>query len=321
MREARVAIVTARRVAAAGEDTAAVLARAKDGIERVAKDRADLVLLSEEFANPAAESTRQAVAAAAQTVPGPVSEELAALARKFGTYIAFGMLRRKGTRIFNSLVLLDRSGKPVWYFDKATPMAEEMQLGIMPGAKPRAYDTDFGRLGAAICFDINFLELAELLSRQQTELVLFSSAFPGGRLLDVWAIRYGFAVAGCTWYAENRILDCTGAVVGRTSDILPFTTAVLNLNRRVVHMDGNLGKLENMRQKFGGDVLVEDLRQEAVCVITSLKKGLEVADLIREFDVELLPDYFDRARGVRASYGGLPVPPWGKGAPRPKAAK
>jgi hypothetical protein len=60
-----------------------------------------------------------------------------------------------------------------------------------------------------------------------------------------------------------------------------------------------------MRDKYHGDVLVEDLRPEATCVITSLKPGLEVADLIREFKVETLPHYFARARRTRAAYGGL----------------
>jgi len=40
---------------------------------------------------------------------------------------------------------------------------------------------------------------------------------------------------------------------------------------------------------YHGDVLIEDLRQEAVCVITSLKPGLEVSRLINEFKSAQLP--------------------------------
>jgi hypothetical protein len=247
-------------------------------------------------------------------VPGPFAEEFAALARKHGLYIALGMYRLDGARVTNGLVLLDRQGRLAWTYDKTTPLAEEMvQGGIAPGATPTTFAADFGRIGAAICFDINFMELAEHYSRQATELVLFSSAFPGGRLLDTWAVRYGMAVAGCTWYPDNRVIDCTGATVGRTSDILPCTTTVLNLNRRVVHMDGNMGRIEKMLARYPGEVIVEDMRLEATCVITSLRKGLEVSDLIREFQVEPLADYFDRVRRVRAAQGGMPVPPWAKG--------
>lgn len=307
MRLAKISVVNTHR-GATGEDTSVYLPRAVERIHSVARDRPDLILMSEVFANHAAKPTRRATAEAAQDLEGPITEELSALARRYRAYIAFGLLRRQGACIYNSLVLLDRKGKPVWVYDKTTPMTTEITgCGIRPGRKPAPFDTDFGRIGGAICFDLNFNELAELYWRQETELILFSSAFPGGRLLDNWAVRYGFAVAQSTWYDHNRIMDCTGATAAQTSDLLPAMTACLNLNRRVVHMDFNLGKLDRMRDQYRGDVLVEDMRQEATCVITSLKPGLEVSSLIKEFKVETLPHYFDRARRTRArNQGGLP---------------
>jgi hypothetical protein len=80
---------------------------------------------------------------------------------------------------------------------------------------------------------------------------------------------------------------------------------VLNLNRRVVHMDGNMGNLDKMRDKYSGDVLIEDMRDEATVCITGLKKGLEVKDLIKEFNIEPLQAYFARSRKVRADHGGI----------------
>jgi len=319
MREVRVSIVSRGPKATLGKrENQAILAAVKGLIEKVSRDKPDIILLPEIFANHPEDmagevsSTAASAAKAAQTVAGPLSEELSGLARKYRTYIGFGLLRRSGRRLFNSLVLLDRSGKHVWTYDKTTPMPTEMSgWGETPGSRPRAFDCDFGRVAGAICFDINFLELAEIYLRQDAELILFSSAFPAGRLLDVWAIRYGFNVAGSTWYDYNRVIDCTGATVGQTSDILPCTTTVLNLNRRLVHMDFNLEKIERLLKKYAGDVVVQDLRPEATCVITSLKKGLEVTDLIREFRIERLPAYFDRSRRVRQEHGGLKVIKWG----------
>ncbi len=306
MREARISIVNTHR-GTFEEDRAVILRRTVDRIHKTSVDRPDLILVPEEFANWANQPTPAAAAAAAQPLDGPVTEELAALARRYRTYLAFGLLRKNGRRVFNSIVLLDRRGKVVWVYDKITPMVTEMKdLGILPGRRPRSFDCDFGRVAGAICFDINFLELGESYLRQEVELLLFPSAFPGGRLLDAWVARFGFALAQSTWYEHNRILSCTGAVVAQTSDIMPTATACLNLNRRVVHMDGNLEKLDRMRSRYRGDVLVEDLREEAVCVITSLKKGLEVSRLIREFQIETLPAYLDRSRGARRRMGGLP---------------
>jgi predicted amidohydrolase len=304
MREARVSIVNTRRTG----DTAEwpdILARARERIEIVSRDRPDIILLSEIFANHHG-GNPEAAAELAQAIPGPISEEMASLANRFGTYIAYGLLRTDGRRRFNSLALTDRNGDVAWVYDKVTPVVKEMKnLGITPGSSPKAFDCDFGRVGAAICFDINFVELAETYHRQDAELILFSSAFPAGRLLDTWAVRYGFNIAGSTWYDSNRVIDCSCATVGRTSDLMPAVTVPLNLNRRVVHMDYNLDRLEKMRTRCAGDVLVEDMRDEAVCIITSLKKGLEVADLIREFEIETLHAYFDRSRRCRAEHGGM----------------
>ena len=156
--------------------------------------------------------------------------------------------------------------------------------------------------------DVNFLELAETWQRQGVEPGA-SSAFPAGRLLDERRC-YGFAVAQSTWYDSNRVIDCTGATVARSSDILPHMTAVLNLNRRVLHMDGNLDKIPAVKARYGADVLIEDMRDEALMVITSMRAGLEVADIVREFSLETLADYLTRSRAVRAGSGGLPDP-WG----------
>jgi len=309
MRESRISIVNTRTRPHEHADPAEIMSRARERIEKVSRDRPDLILMSETFANGPGNDTESA-AKAAQTVPGPISEELSALARKHSTYIAFGLLRKDGKKLYNSLVLLDREGSHVWTYDKLTPVPTEMeQNGISPGKSPTAFDCGFARIGAAICFDINFLELAELYFRQEIELLLFASAFPAGRLLNHWAVRYGFAVAGSTWYDRNRIIDCTGATVARTSGIIPYATAVMNLNRRVVPMDGNLDKLDRLRSRYAGDVIVEDMRDEAVVVITSLKVGLEVSTLIRQFEIETLPAYFDRSRRARAKHGGLPFSP------------
>lgn len=306
MRETRLSLVQSVH-SAKNLSQEAILARAGTRIESVSRDKPDLILLTELFANAPTGQDKESTLGLAQTVPGPISEELSALARKHQTFIAFGLLRKSDDRVFNSMVLLDREGAPVWIFDKVTPVpSESTACGMTPGGKPTPYEAPFGKLGAALCFDINYTELAEYYFRHQIELMLFPSMFPGGRLLESWAVRYGFAIASCTWYDTSRILDCTGREVARTSDLSPTATAVLNLNRRVVHMDGNMDKLERMRTKYPGDVIVEDQREEATVVITSLKKGLEVADLIAEFEIETLPDYFARSRGVRAEHGGWP---------------
>ena len=302
MRTARISIVNSRK-AVEIDDNERILEKAEDSIRIIGRDRPDLIVLSEHFATTPQQDTPEAVLKVAQSVPGPQTERLASLAKKYESYIAFGMLRREDEEAYNSLILIDRKGRPVWIYDKVFPTIGELkQKRIRPGGDPKAFDCDFGRIGAAICFDINFLELADFYQRAGVELILFSSAFPGGRLLDMWAVRFGFNIAASTRYEFNRIIDLTGNTLNQTSDINPQVTAAVNLNRRMVHMDFNLDKIESMIQHYPGDVLIEDLRPEATCVITSIKAGLEVEELLREFEIEKLPDYFDRSRKIRLKH-------------------
>ncbi|MHB1294360.1 MAG: carbon-nitrogen hydrolase family protein [Anaerolineae bacterium] len=307
MRQARITTICTHRPTV-HEDGPTLLARACETIAAAAPDRPDLILLPEIFANHPVENTRAAALAAAEPLSGPITEALAGQAQRYGAWIAFGLLRRDGERLFNSLVLLDRQGQPAWTYDKVTPVRTEMtDWGVTPGGMPRPFAWELGRIAGAICFDINFQELAEGYAEQAVELLLFPSAFPAGRLLDAWAVRYGFAIAGSTYYLTNRTLDCTGVTVARSSDLRPWATAVLNLNRRVVHMEGNLPKLDRMRAHYPGDVLVEDLRDEALCALTVLTPGLEVADLMAEYEIQPLSAYWAASRRLRAQYGGLPA--------------
>ncbi|MHB0858355.1 MAG: carbon-nitrogen hydrolase family protein [Anaerolineae bacterium] len=307
MRQARITTICTHRPTLR-EDGHTIRARACETIAAAAPDRPDLILLPEVFANQPAENSRAAALAAAEPLSGPITKTLGDQAQQYGAWIAFGLLRREGERLFNSLVLLNRQGKPAWVYDKVTPVRSELTVwGVTPGAVPQPFEWELGRIGGAICFDINFPELAEGYADQAVELLLFPSAFPAGRFLDAWAVRYGFAIAASTYYLTHRILDATGITVARSSDIRPWATAVLNLNRRVVHMEGNLPKLDRMRAHYPGDVLVEDLRDEALCALTVLTPGLEVADLMTEFEIQPLAAYFAASRRLRAENGGLPA--------------
>jgi carbon-nitrogen hydrolase len=309
MRNTRISVINSKIEHRPMNDSA-ILDLVIDRIDTIALDAPDIILLSEVFGNHPSSHPESLLKDVAQDLNGSITTALSIKAKQYATYIAFGLLRKDNSgKIYNSIVLLDRAGIPVWIYDKITPVPNEIQVwNETPGKFPEVYKCDFGIIGGAICFDINFNEIAEIYSRQNLELLLFSSAFPAGRLLDGWAVKYGFNIAMSTRYDYNRILDCTGATVARTSDILPYMTAEINLNRRVVHMDYNLDKINLIKTRFKKDVLIEDLRDEALMVISSMKKGLEVEDIIHEFGIETLPDYFDRSRRIRAEAHGLMMP-------------
>ena len=66
-------------------------------------------------------------------------------------------------------------------------------------------------------------------------------------------------------------------------------------------MDYNWDKMDAMYQKYGADVSFEYYTPEAVYRVASEKRGLDVADVIAEFELEEREDYWTRSNQVRAA--------------------
>ncbi len=101
-----------------------------------------------------------------ETLEGETITELSRLAKKHNTYILSPIDRTDGKTRFNSAVLINREGKVVFLYDKIYPYWNEYDLNppVTPGKNFRmVYDTDFGRIGIAICYDANFPEIWQAL--------------------------------------------------------------------------------------------------------------------------------------------------------------
>src|SRR5438034_2576653 len=111
-----------------------------------------------------------------EPIEGATITTIARLAKKYRTYIFCPIDRREGRRRFNSAVLLDRKGQVACIYNKVYPVWQEECLKkppVHPGEGVSVYQTDFGRVGFAICFDVNWAPLWERLANQGTELVVW----------------------------------------------------------------------------------------------------------------------------------------------------
>jgi len=146
-------------------------------------------------------------------------QRLGATARSYNAYVAAPLLTRKDGVVHNSTVLFDRRGEPVFTYHKAFPTPGEIESGVAPGTRtPPCFDADFGRVGIAICYDLNFQPLFKHHYEQGMELLLFPSYFPGGLLLQSWAYLYMFhAVSSHAQGHESMFVNNLGHVVARAN--------------------------------------------------------------------------------------------------------
>src|SRR5262249_49060448 len=93
----------------------------------------------------------------AEELAGSTIESLSAFAAKHHTWVVCPIHERHDGQIYNTAVLLDRSGAIAGTYRKLHPTQSEMALGVVPGQGPvPVFGTDFGRIAVQICFDINW---------------------------------------------------------------------------------------------------------------------------------------------------------------------
>jgi len=81
----------------------------------------------------------------------------------------------------------------------------------------------------------------------------------------------------------------------------PVIVHDLNLNRQLLHMDYNWGKMDEMLEKYGSDLTFDYASPEACYAIGCERAGLDIEQVIDEFGLERRDDYFRRADAVRAA--------------------
>lgn len=98
----------------------------------------------------------------AQSVPGPATEHFCRLAKKLGIYLTIPLLEKAAgetvdePKLFNTVCLAAPSGELVAHYRKLTPWPYPEQSWATPGDRGvQTYDTEYGRVGLAICYDIH----------------------------------------------------------------------------------------------------------------------------------------------------------------------
>jgi N-carbamoylputrescine amidase len=209
---------------AMGPDEHANVGRAGQLVSEAALAGAQVVLLPELFASryfPADANSDAAHLAAAPERSEPV-QAMRLLARTHGLVLPVSYYERDGETLYNSLLVWGPDGQELSRYRKAhIPDGEgyEEKRFFAPGDGGfHAFDTPFGRLGAAICWDQWFPECARSLVLDGAELLLYPSAIgsePGRPELDTSApwqrVMVGHAVANTVPVAAcNRVGDEDG---------------------------------------------------------------------------------------------------------------
>ena len=238
-----------------GEDVAENERQVLALLEGAGEAGVDLAALPEVW--PCQGSANQ-VRSAAEPVPGPRLERLAEVARRHRMWIHGGsLLELAGERIFNTSVLLDREGelvatyRKIHLFDADPPGAVPSRESFLYSAGDDVVtaQTEFGRVGFSICYDLRFPELYRQLAVQGATIVFVPSAFRFETGTDHWDVLLRaraiedqvFVIAAAQWgtwgppgrerrnFGSSLVAGPWGDVVARAPDGVGLTLAELDL--------------------------------------------------------------------------------------------
>ncbi len=279
----------------------------RDVVRRVAKEKPDFICFPEVCACIGGGLARGVEAAPELE---PFVAEVGKLAREVKAALVVPLLERHMGQVYNSVPVVDRSGKLALVYRKNYPTTGEMDAGVTPGWEVPVAECDGVRVGAAVCFDANFPQVAAGLERQRARVVFWPSMYWGGRLLEHWALRYGFYVVAA-YAPECAVIDMSGrALVKQGADtpqvrgrrLPPWAVAEVNADREVFHLDFNQDKFPALRERYGPDVEIEVHQPEAYFLLASRRAGLSVEQIATEFRLETLRDYLARSTRMREEH-------------------
>lgn len=243
-----------------------------------------------------------------EPIPGETTIAVGAAAKRVGTHVIVGMQERIEDETFNAAVLIGRDGDVIGRYHKVQPTINEMERGTLPGETAMVFDTDLGKVGMLICFDLKFPEVAMSLARNGARVAFFPSMFHGGVRHQSIARDHGMFLV-VSQANESVVVDMCGRRLAwqgyqeplvERGELAPFAVADVNLDCKAYHLDFNQAKLGDIQSKYGAGVRFEIMRPEATFVMSSLMDDVSVEDVESEFELEDLWTYYDRARGVRS---------------------
>lgn len=147
----------------------------------------------------------------------PTVARMAALARETGTVLPVSLFERDGSRLFNTLVMIDADGKVLGHYRKShipnSPGYSEKLYFVDGDTGFRVFETAAGKIGAGVCWDQWFPEAARAMVLMGAEVLVYPTAigsepsYPGWDSRDHWQrVMQGHAGANLTpVIAANRI--------------------------------------------------------------------------------------------------------------------
>lgn len=153
-------------------------------LEKIKDEKPDFVILPEMFCCP---YQTQNFPVYAEEEGGSVWQQLSEYAKQYGIYLIGGSMPEKDAegKVYNTSYIFDRQGKQIGKHRKVHLFDIDVTGGqtfkesdtLTAGDHDTVFDTEFGRMGVMLCFDIRFPELARMMVNDGAKAIFVPAAF------------------------------------------------------------------------------------------------------------------------------------------------
>lgn len=166
-----------------------------------------------------------------------------AIAKKYNVYLVAGSIPEIcDGKIFNTSYVFNRSGeciakhRKVHLFDiNITDGQYFMESDILtPGNEITVFDTEFGKIGLCICFDLRFSEMQIIMANMGAKIVLVPAAFNTNTGPKHWDLLFKARAIDCQCYyvgtSTSRDLNATYHAYGHSLVVSPWGDIINQLD-------------------------------------------------------------------------------------------
>lgn len=173
------------------EDPAQNLALAEQLVRKAAAEGGQIILLPELFERPyfCQERRYEYYAYATPVEENPAVQRLSTVAAELGVVLPVSFYEKDGTRLFNSIAMIDADGTVLGVYRKTHIPDDhyyQEKFYFTPGNTGfRVWDTRYGKVGVGICWDQWFPETARCMALMGADLLMYPTAIGSEPILEV----------------------------------------------------------------------------------------------------------------------------------------
>jgi 5-aminopentanamidase len=173
----------------------------------------------------------------AETVPGFSTDSIGEACRSFNVHSIFGLIEEDHGKYYNTSVLMGPLGLIGKYRKLHLPFVG-MDRFLSHGNLPlQAFDTEIGKIGLGICYDLDFPEHGRILSILGAEIIVMITNWPQGVEMAPEHLIHARAIENHVCYvAVNRVGEERGVRFFGRSKIVDASNHLL-AEGKLYHQD------------------------------------------------------------------------------------